>query len=195
MRSHDHPTMAGLTRHKFEDLMQEGIKNKCQFIINDTRKKLTKCRARMYYVDLCTKGKNPKVVKDYFNLGSGTCRKGRGFMNKAKKGTTLLGAFITGHKAVDYFKRNASYNALRKKIKKKTKRYWAPALINFGLQKTNHLAAKHAKYIHVSPYGSSLGCPSVHWKNHYMISTLAKNGPSLIVHYGKKMEDIMKCTQ
>lgn len=193
MRGPNGTAMAGVTKEAFLESLSNGLPNKCQFIINDTRDKLSQCRGRMYYIDLCNSSKN--LVKDYFNIGTGTCKKGRGFRNYADQNTTVLGAFFTNYKAVNFYNQNSRYNSLRSKIKQSTGRYWAPALMLFGLQNTNNNASLNGKYMHVSPYVSSFGCPSVSWQNSYMIEELAKNGPSLMVNYGHKMEDIQSCSE
>ncbi len=194
MRDSNGTAMAGVTKQNFQDQMANGLPNKCQFIINDTRDKLAQCRGRMYYVDLC-RDSEKLVVKDFFNIGTGTCRKGRGFRNYANQNTTVLGAFFTNYKAVNFYNSNSKYNGLRTKIKNVTGRYWAPALMLFGLQNTNNNASLNGKYMHVSPYISSQGCPSVSWQNGYMVEALANNGPSLMVNFGHQMEDIGACTR
>ncbi len=200
-----HISMNGLTPSGFEnDLMADGLKNKCQFIINDTDDRSPSpgkddCRGQMYYVDLCA-GDKPVVKKDYFNLGTGTCRKGgNGFMNKSNKRTTLLGAFFTHTDAFDFThttKQTAQYSRVRKQIRNLGGPNRASALNLFGLSNTNNLSSFDGKYIHVSPHRSSWGCPSIKPSNYYMIETLASNGPSLVLHWAKKgMEPIEACTE
>lgn len=200
-----HPSMNGLTPSRFEnDLMGNGLKNKCQFIINDTDDRSPSsggddCRGQMYYVDLC-QGDEPVVKKDYFNLGTGTCRGGRnGFMNQSEKRTTLLGAFFTHNDPFDFTdttKQQSQYRAVRKDVKDMGGPNRASALQLFGLSNTNNLSSHDGKYIHVSPHRSSWGCPSVRPSNYYMIENLAANGPSLVLHWAKKgMEPIETCSE
>ncbi len=201
MMNSGHYSMKGTNKSNFNKMMEKGIPNKCQIMINDTTKKLPKAhkdarhfRRQMYYIDLCKEG-GPKVTKGYFNLGTGT------FKNKYKNSegnrTTVLGAFLTNTKVFDLSFQKKPYKKLRKSLKKKMGKSYAPGLQLFGLQKTNNNASKNAKYLHVSPYQSSFGCPSVNEDNYWMMEELAKNGPSLVVNYGpdKKMEDINKCSQ
>ncbi len=197
MQDHRHYSMQGMTKEKFQTEMNRGIKNKCQFIINDTRDRYDKkydCRRRMYYIDLC-QGGEPKVVKSYFNMGTGTCRKGRGFVDKPGLHTTLLRAFLTNTQYFDFAKNNGPYSQLKRDVKKLMGKKEATSLQLFGLQNTNSRASLDNKYIHLSPYKSSWGCPSIAKENYYMIHELANNGPSLVLNYGEEMEDINECTQ
>lgn len=201
----DHLSMNGLTMDHFKNnVMKNGLPNKCQFIINDTDDRSPStdnrgCRGQMYYVDLCN-GNEPKVVKDYFNIGTGTCGSGRyGFMNESRKKTTLLGAFFTHTDTFDFTdatRQVPEYRALSRRVERAGGPRKAVALNMFGLQQSNNKSSHNGKYIHVSPWASSSGCPSVRAENYYMIEALANGGPSLILNYSKdNMEPIESCTE
>ncbi len=205
LKQSSHTSMGGLTASEFEnDLMAKGLPNKCTFIINDTDDRSPSsggddCRGRMYYIDMCDGG-DPVVKKDYFNLGTGTCRNGgNGFANATDKHTTVLGAFFTHTQAFDFThttKQTDKYSKVRSSIKKKGGPNRASALQLLGLQNTNNLSSKNGKYIHVSPHRSSWGCPSIDPDNYYMIEKLAENGPSMVINFAKNgMEDIEECSE
>ena len=181
----DHYSMRGMTRDKFDKLMENGLRNKCQFVINDTRFR-EGCRGALYYIDLC----KPQYHVSYFNMGEGTCLEGNGFMNEPGRKTTLLGAFFTSDEHFNFIGSNPEdYTNIRKAEGE------VVALQLFGLQESNNGASEQLKYMHVSPYKSSWGCPSVGQDDSWVLRTLAKNGPSLVLHYGDNMEGIDKCTQ
>lgn len=201
LRDSNHPSMNDHTAESIrDDLMSDGFRNKCQFIINDTDDLISghNCRGRMYYIDLC-QGGEPQVTRDYFNLGTGTCRRGRGFENGRNIGTTVLGAFLTIDDTFDFQPAGASsiqpYNNLRAQISRMGGPREATAIGLIGMQNTNNLASATGKHMHVSPYQSSLGCPSVAPENYFMLQALADNGPSLVVNYAREgMEDPQECT-
>jgi hypothetical protein len=198
----DHPSQNGLTEDTFRDnYMQDGISNKCQIVINDTDARLPgyTCRARMYYIDLCHE-QGPQVVKTYFNLGTGTCTSGRGFRNGSGLFTTVLGAFVTNNNPFDFHPLGSRsiqpYNRLRAEVEGHGGPREATAVGLFGLQNTNNLSMANGKHMHVSPYVSSNGCPSIAGENWWMIRELAQNGPSLVVNYARNaMEDPAVCTE
>lgn len=191
-----HYSMDGLTANQLEnDLLGGGLPNKCQMIINDTDDKLARCQGRMYYIDLC-KGSDAVVTKDYFNLGTGTCKKGRGFQNKSGQNTSVKGVFFTHTKSFNFAKKNKWYKSARERVQRAGGGYKATALQLFGLQNTNNGASRDAKYIHISPYVSSFGCPSIKPENYYMIEALAKNGPGMVLNWSSTgMEDLEACTE
>lgn len=194
MMDKNHYSMAGVGRNQFEEKMKEGIPNKCNIVINDTRLKQSHLRGTMFYIDLCADN-GPKITKSYFNMGEGTYK--NKFANQSNKKTTVLGAFLTNHKVFDYQPSNKKYKKLRKEIRGLSGKEYAPAVQLIGLQNTNNRASEDAKYMHVSPYWSSYGCPSIAADKYWIIENLAKNGPSLVVNYGEpsKMEDPLKCSQ
>lgn len=195
LASKHHYSMKGTTTDSVRTRMKNGLKNKCTFVINDMGDKKAACRGTMYFVDMC-KGGEPKITKTYVNIGAGTCRKGRGYKNESGQQTTTLGAFITNDHVFNFSSTKDKYNTLRRSIKKVSGESKAHALQIFGLQNTNNSASRDMKYMHVSPYQSSWGCPSIAGENYWMIEELAKNHPSLLVNYHEgKMEDINKCSK
>lgn len=198
-----HSAQNNLNRDSFRDnYMSDGISNKCQIVINNTDERIpgNNCQARMYYIDLC-QGDSPQVHETYFNLGSGTCRRGRGFTNGINLYTTVLGAFVTNDVAFNFHpvgeRNQARYSALREEIRS---RHGGPRQATsvglFGLQNTNNLSMRTGKHMHVSPFNSSGGCPSIAGENWWMINNLAQNGPSLVVNYASEgMEDPEVCTE
>ncbi len=186
LENSNHYSMGGMTKDKFERLMENGLRNKCQFVINDTRDR-KHCRGGLYYVDLC----KPQIHVSYFNMGVGTCLEGHRFANEAGKRTTLLGAFFTSNEYFNFIGESdpEKYASIRRAEGE------VAALQLFGLQESNNGASEQLKYMHVSPYRSSWGCPTVNLKDSWIVRTLARNGPSLVLNYGDNMEDIDKCTQ
>jgi hypothetical protein len=205
LKPSNHPSMMGLTGDRLENnLLANGLPNKCQMVINDTDDRSPSsggdnCRGRMYYIDLC-QGSDAVVVEDYFNLGTGTCRSGRnGFRNGDGLHTTVKGAFFTHNEPFDFTNtttQTSQYNAVARQVQNAGGPRRASAVHLFGLQNTNNLASITGKYMHVSPHRSSWGCPSVKPENYYMIEALASSGPSLVLNWGSEgMEDIETCTE
>jgi hypothetical protein len=197
MASSSHYSMGQgkVTKSSFEKEMSGGLKNKCQFIINDTRSKLSNCQGQMYYIDLCTDSDKQRVTKDYFNLGVGTCEDGHGFKNAEGYGTTLKGAFFSSNYLFDLNNSSEEFENTRKQVAAAGGPSEVVSLQLFGLQNSNNTSSESFKYLHVSPRDWSRGCTSVRPENYYMIQQMAKNGPSLVLNYGENMEDIGKCTQ
>lgn len=187
-----HYSMRGVTKRSFENKMAGGLPNKCQMVINDTRQKLGNFRARMYYIDLCS-GSSPKVTKTYFNMGTGTFR--NNYADSSGEHTTVKGAFFTNYKSFSFQKNNAAYQRVKSRVRTLSGTYKAPSVQLFGLQNSNNNAGPNLKYMHVSGYQSSWGCPSIAPENYWMIEKLANNGPSLVLNYGTNMENINRCTK
>lgn len=187
-----HYSMRGVTKGEFERKMSGGLPNKCQMVINDTRDKLGTYRGRMYYIDLCG-GSSPKIVKSYFNMGTGTFK--NNYADRGGAHTTVKGAFFTNYKTFSFQKNNSAYQAVKSRVKSLSGSYKAPSVQLFGLSTTNNEAGPNLKYMHVSGYKSSWGCPSISPDNYWMIEKLANNGPSLVLNYGTGMEDIKKCSE
>ncbi len=194
----EHYSMNGLTRDKFETMMSAGIPNKCQMMINNYDERISthdgkhKCKTAQYYIDLCSS--SPKVQKSFSYVGYGTCKtsKPNVFTNKSGKGTTVLGAFLTGNNVFNFQKRDTAYTDIANSPGFNGK---VPATPLIGLQKSNNGAAPDYKYLHVGAY-TSAGCPSVPPQDKSKVEALAKNGPSLVVNYKHGlMEDIGRCSQ
>lgn len=183
-----------------------GIRNRGQFIINDTRTRHggKPYRGHMYYIDL-EKG---EIIQSYFNMGVGSFD--NKFANQPGKKTTLLGAFLTTDKEFSYelcderdeisgrcLKWREEYIELRDQYFK-GEDIEVPAVALIGLQKSNNRSAEDLKYMHVSPYQSSWGCPSISAeleKKYRIIRKMAERGPSLVVNYGYQMEDPAECSE
>ncbi|OIQ16753.1 MAG: hypothetical protein BM556_13910 [Bacteriovorax sp. MedPE-SWde] len=199
-----HKSMMGLTKSGAKKMMSNGLKNKCQVIINDYDERISthggalKCKTAMYYIDICKK--TPQIKKDYSFVGYGTCKKKRGFSNKTNQGTNLLGAFITHNRSFNFTKvrngvKDKYYENIRRWIKKKTGKGKIPSVALIGIQKNNSRAAADYKYLHVGAY-TSAGCPSIDRTNYWMINKLTDNGPSIVVNYKEgAMEDIKNCSK
>lgn len=201
IKHRDHPSMMGLTENQIENnLMAEGFQNKCQMVINDfgDKPRGQSCRGTMYYIDLCS-GSEARVTKTYANMGTGTCRDGRGYADVSGRHTTVLGAFFTHNSAFDFTHtttQTGHYSTVRRTVRNLGGPNRASSLMLFGMQDSNNLASSTGKYMHVSTYRSSWGCPSIDPSNYHMIETLAANGPSLVVNYHEgRMEDIDSCTE
>lgn len=180
------------SKEGFTATLENGIQNKCTMIINDyddriaTHGKNIKCKARMYYINLCKS--EPEVIKDYSYVGFGTCKGNKGFKNETDQGTTLLGFSVTSSEAFAFAKSDASYNAIRKKLDGRI-----PSVSLFGLQNSNNRSSTDYKYLHVGAY-TSAGCPSIDPSNAWMIDEMASDGPSVVVGYKEgEMESFDKC--
>lgn len=198
LKDDEHPSMDGLTGSKLRnELLRNGLPNKCQMIINDVEARLSSCRATMYYIDLCS-GKNVIVRDDYHNIGEGTCKLGDGYRNFPGSKSTLKGVFFTHNKTFDYANvtTDESYEDVRKLVSRAGGSLEATAVSLFGLQRTNNLASKNEHYLHASKEWSSKGSVSVAPENFYMIEAMAENGPSMVVNWARSgMEPLEACSE
>jgi hypothetical protein len=194
----------------FSDKLDKGIPNKCTMILNDyddlikTHGGTYKCKAAMYYIDMCAS--KPSVTKTYSYVGYGTCKgtaKSKGgytakekkanlnanpFHNASNHGTSLLGFSVTGGNRFTYGSQSKAYKAIRKQLGGRV-----PATPLFGFQNSNNGAAVDFKYLHVGAY-TSAGCPSIDPKYSEWIDKLADDGPSVVVGYKEgKMEGFEGC--
>ena len=96
----------------FNSLMESGLPNKCQFVINDIRQNPPEDsgyrdnRRRMYFIDLC-EGDGPVIRERTFGMGSGSLgalgkNQDHRFQNASGHGTTLVGAFFTTNYQFDF---------------------------------------------------------------------------------------------
>lgn len=207
LKASGHPSMNGMTADRLSSLLENGLPNKCQIVINNVDDRSpsaepngwNNCRGRMYYIDLC-QGSDPVVKEDYFNIGTGTCRSGKnGYRNGEDLHTTVKGVFFTHNETFDFrdtTTQQTQYAAVQKQVEAAGGERQATAVHLFGLQNTNNMASRTGKYMHVSPHQSSWGCPSIKPENYYMIEALAENGPSMVVHWSKDgMEDLEQCSE
>jgi hypothetical protein len=159
--------------------LKKGIRNTCQFIINDVNTKWRGYphRSNAYFVDLCASDSRKIVRAFYMNKGTGT-EKSK-YADRDGAHATNLGAYLTGDQVFSFnpYRMTAPYQAIVKR------RGRIPAVRLFGVQSTNNDTSL-SKPMHVSPYYSSWGCPSIAPDNAWMLTTLAKSGPSLVMNYG-----------
>jgi hypothetical protein len=162
------------------NIAARGIRNNCQVLINDivSTHQGNPNRANAYFVDLCASSPGSVVRKTYINKGTGT----RTFSYRDREGahTTTPGAFLTGSRIVPFipFKLSQAYRGLKNRFGG-----MIPRLDLVGLQSTNNHTSD-GKPMHVSPYRSSWGCPSLNPNDLWIMRKLAANGPSLVMNYG-----------
>lgn len=158
------------------DVLRQGVKNQCQFLINDTTSTVKGYpnRGNAYWVDLCSNDDSKLVKKTYFNKGTG-----RGNGDNPGANTTVIGAFLTASSTFNFvpYKMSAGYRQIQRQSKRLT------AVRLFGVNSSNNDTSR-SKPLHVSPYRSSWGCPSTSPENAPLIEKLAQNGPSLVMNYG-----------
>jgi len=200
MASPDHRSMMGLNADGFEELLSEGIPNKCTMIINNLDERLAthggsfKCQMKTYYIDLCS-GEAPIVKHTKAYLGYGSCKNKSGFKNQSGQGTTLLGFFVSHNKTFNFGEKDAAYKKIAKDISgmRKNKDRSIPSVALFGLQNSNNGAAPDYKYLHVGAY-TSAGCPSILPEDYELVERIAAQGPSVVVNYKEgAMEPFEDC--
>ncbi|MGZ5278569.1 MAG: hypothetical protein ACXWC9_01420 [Pseudobdellovibrionaceae bacterium] len=169
-------------------------------------------RTMGYYIDLCQDAAGPTVQKFYINLGTGPTNKDRKkdsdcerdarkmkFIDCDGGKTPLIGAFLTDSKISSFTPYNPD-NEKYKKIadsdpcqtmklseiralkKNEEDKCSFPGIRLVGLNTSNNTSDK-SKPMHVSPLGSSSGCPSVSPEKTPMMKELVKNGPALVMNY------------
>lgn len=153
---------------------KRGIQNQCSFVFADFKDTWpgSTTRATGNFIDLCAKG--TVLKKFYVNRGTGN-----GYRDKGGANTTVPGAFLTNSRITEFTPYNFSgaYKELKRKLGGTL-----PELQVIGLHSTNN-DTDESKHIHVSPYQTSWGCPSVNGDNVPIMKELAKNGPSLWINY------------
>jgi hypothetical protein len=161
-----------------KDKVLRGIQNGCQFVINDTTSMWEgmKLRTPAYFVDLCSKNPDKVVRKFFMNVGTGPR-----YVDKEGNHSTVAGAFMTDSATYSFqpFRKSPGY----RKIEKSMKGGRLPGLRLVGLNSSD-CRTDFGKPLHVSPYQSSWGCPSVGVENADILFTLAEHGPSLVINYG-----------
>lgn len=130
-----------------------------------------------YLVDLCSG--DFKEFKS--NIGTGTSRDSKGFVDVDDKHTTLTGAFLTDDKTSRLVPANPKdYKRIMKNFGDKTRVYLV------GLNSSNNSTVL-SKPMHISPYTSSWGCPSVVAQDADVLTRLVKDGQrSLVITYDKE---------
>ncbi len=172
------------------------IKNKCSFVVNNVENSIAgfPLRSQAYYVDLCSTEVYSVVRK--FNAKKGV---GPTYLDVNEKNSTVAGVFLTDDKVRGFTgkpkkngKESKEYAALRRTMPKG----FIPALDLTPMQSTNDDSSDD-KPVHVSPYNSSFGCPSIDKSDADIIYKLAQNGPSMWINYGNRSlhpsESITKC--
>lgn len=164
------------------DVLRQGVKNQCQFLINDTTSTVKGFpnRGNAYWVDLCSKDAAKLVTKTYFNKGTG-----RGNRDVPGANTTVVGAFLTGSSTFNFvpYRMSNGYREIARMSRKQNGSSKITAVRLFGVNSSNNDTSR-SKPLHVSPYRSSWGCPSTSPENAPLIEKLAQNGPSLVMNYG-----------
>lgn len=161
-------------------IAQQGIKNTCQFVMNDLTSVYggNPLRANAYFVDLCSANNENIVKRFYVNKGTGTSQ--AQYADREGEHSSNPGAYLTGTEVVAFvpYKNNEAYSRLKDSMGGTI-----PAVRLTGLHSTNNDTSSH-KPMHASPYKSSWGCPSVSPEAVGIMRQLAANGPSLVMNYG-----------
>lgn len=180
-----------------------GIQNGCQFVMNDLNKRVSGFpnRSPSYFIDLCHGTDNSSnkglVYKTYINRGTGSSN--NSYADRGGRRTTVPGAFLTGALTpfipyrVTQAYRNIGWNNCFQKDSRGRPRVNRPVqdisrcpvtrLALYGAQSSNN-STSASKPMHVSPYKSSWGCPSIKADERWIMSELHKRGPSLVINYG-----------
>ena len=164
---------------KKPDQVRQGIKNGCSFILNDLKKPWGDGTTRTtgYYVDLCKSSTEPIVQKFYINQGTGTSGN-KNYADEEGAKSTLPGAFLTDDRVTPFYPYDPEkYVAIRKRLGGTL-----PSIRLRGLNASNN-SSEDSKPMHVSPFKTSWGCPSVGPQSAAIIEKLVQKGPALIMNY------------
>ncbi len=181
----------------------KGIKNSCQFVVNDLNQRVSgfSNRSPSYFIDLCDGGSGSArkglITKTYINRGTGSSS--NNYTDRSGRKTTVPGAFITGALSpfipyrvtkayrnlgwANCFQKNSKGQPILSRPVRDMSKCPVPRLALYGAHNSNN-STSSAKPMHVSPYKSSWGCPSVGVNDRWMLEQLHKNGPSLVINYG-----------
>lgn len=159
--------------------IRQGIKNGCSFILNDLKRPWGDGTTRTtgYYIDLCQESADPLVQKFYVNVGTGTITN-KNYADIADAKSTLPGAFLTDDKVMPFF----PYNPDKYQTLKKNLGGVLPSIRLVGLNTSNN-SSEDSKPMHVSPFKTSWGCPSVGQQTAPIMRKLVEKGPALIMNY------------
>lgn len=167
-------------KHIKKNPAKKGIQNTCSFVLNDLTSKYkgSPLRANAYFVDLCAPSGKGVVKSFYVNKGTGTAH--ANYADRSGAHTTNPGAYLTADQIVNFVPNtlSAGYRWLSKLFGG-----MIPSLRMVGLHSTNNDTAD-GKPMHVSPYKSSHGCPSISADSVGIMRKLAEKGPSLVMNYG-----------
>lgn len=159
--------------------VQQGIQNRCSFVLNDLQRPFRAGSTQMtgYFVDLCATDPRKVVQSFYVNTGTGRPM----FNDTPGKKSSLAGAFLTDTAVVPFSPFNATpYQGLRRQLGGTL-----PSLRLLGLNSSNN-STDFSKPMHVSPFRTSWGCPSIGPEAVPFMRRLAEDGPSLVMNYGNQ---------
>lgn len=164
------------------DRIQQGIGNGCSFMLNDMETPFGRNSTQVtgYFVDLCAS--NPRDVVRSFAVNTGT---GRPMFNDTPGArSTVAGAFLMDPSVVNFSPYNPKpYQGLKRQLGGTL-----PSMRLLGLNSSNN-DTDDSKPLHVSPFRTSWGCPSVGPEAVPYMHKLADGGPSLLMNYaGQRFE-------
>ena len=167
------------------------LENSCQFQLNDLNQRVRGFphRSPSYFIDLCDGGEGGfgrgLVHESFINRGTGSAN--NSYTDRSGRRTTTVGPFLTGSYGpftpyrVNQAYRNIGYGTCNANTPIEDCR--VPRLELIGLASSNNDSTA-AKPMHVSPYRSSHGCPSIQPEDRWQMTALYRNGPSLVMNYG-----------
>jgi hypothetical protein len=160
------------------DQIEKGIQNGCTMILNDveTNYPADPKRSTAYFLDLCADNPSGNVATFYMNRGKGHAGRTM-YDDKGGRRSTLMGAFLTDTvvKSFSPYSHPERYRNLCGIRNPQQVRL-------LGVNSTND-DSDYSKPLHVSPYSSSWGCPSVSCESVKYMRELAENGPSLVMNF------------
>jgi hypothetical protein len=160
------------------DQIEKGIQNGCSMVVNDIEADFPSDpkRSTAYFLDLCARNSGENVQKFFMNRGKGHAGKTM-YDDVGGRRSTLMGAFLTDSivKSFSPYSHPERYRNLCGIRNPQQVRL-------LGLNSTND-DSDCSKPLHVSPYGSSWGCPSISCESVKFLRKLAENGPSLVMNY------------
>ncbi len=158
--------------------VEKGIRNGCTMVINDIENNHPQHsnRSTGYFIDLCARNPAQNLKTFYVNRGKGHAGQSM-YDDVGGRRTTLMGAFLTDT-MVQPFSPYSNPGRYQNLCGIRT-----PLQVRLvGLNATNN-DSEESKPMHVSPYESSFGCPSVSCESVPIMKNLAENGPSLVMNY------------
>ena len=167
------------------------LENSCQFQLNDLNQRVSGFphRSPSYFIDLCHGGEGGfgqgLVHRSFINRGTGS--ENDSYADVSGRRTTTVGPFLTGSYGpftpyrVNQAYRNIGVGTCNANTPIEDCR--VPRLELIGLASSNNDSTA-AKPMHVSPYRSSWGCPSIQPEDRWQMVALYRNGPSLVMNYG-----------
>lgn len=161
--------------------IRRGIQNGCTFLLNDLERPWGDGTTRTtgYFIDLCATDPSQTVSRLKINTGTGARYNDRGGAR-----STLAGAFLMDDGVRNFTPYNPRpYGEMRRSLGGRL-----PVVRLLGLNSSNN-TTDYDKPMHVSPFRTSWGCPSVGAEAVPFMRRLAENGPSLLMNYaGEQFE-------